>query len=107
MKKFFLIILWCLLVIYFSCNLIKNTSNVDNPTLIWESHLFYIFMLGFFSFPLGGIFIIISLVAISFVQIDISNMLISIYLSIISTFGFYIQWYKIYPILKEYIKDRL
>ena len=106
MKKFFLIILWCLLVIYFSCNLIKNTSNVDNPTL-WESHLFYILMLGFFSFPLGSIFIIISLIAISFVQIDISNMLISIYLSIISTFGFYIQWYKIYPILKEYIKDRL
>lgn len=109
MKLKIFIFIWLVLNSLFLFNLISNVSSTENETLIWESYLLYIMLIMTLGFPFGSIFSCLFILIINFFElilgIDIFNDYIFISgLTISSFLGAYIQWFKIYPKMKEYIK---
>ncbi|TGY49359.1 hypothetical protein E5343_07115 [Rodentibacter caecimuris] len=103
MKNKKLFILWLIIIVFLLIRLFININSTDVELYVFEAYILYIGILFLLSFPLGSVFIIIVMLIGSWLFPNIPNNLSVIIITTSSSLGFYIQWYKIFPKLKEKI----
>ncbi|MDO4430686.1 MAG: hypothetical protein Q4B95_05235 [Lonepinella koalarum] len=104
-KRRKLMFIWMSFVIALSGDLIYKIFYVSlSPTLRFESFIFYIGCLTFFSFPLGTIMTVLSIILFSLLDnvlnIELGDIFSVILATTITTICFYIQWYILWPKLR-------
>lgn len=106
LKRRKLMLMWMFCVIALSGDLIYKIFYVSHsPTLRFESFIFYIGCLMFFSFPLGTIMTVLIIVLFSLLDnilnIELGDVFSVVLATIIATICFYIQWYIFWPKLRR------